>query len=426
MGKYDKLAVQNKQKVALEKKAYEQAANNYNEISNDVNNTVNLYNSAWDELNDIDLQFKNATKLEMDDIAFLFFAVALQCFRQYVLTNFKERLGDQDAAKNTRGHNEEHSNRKRGDWFLPSPSEIICNPVPYDANRQINVSRGALVGNGKMGHRLVLGHDPILGWVFGTANIATSTLTTNKFDTYHIKTQNKMDYLSQPVPTLEMLEVAMKRFFSDGLEGAAILATSLAKEWIHLKSDVNTKNSLPLPVISVISPDMANLFAKYGLDMCNVLTVVKQATYAELINVVIGILHGMHCYFIKYPQREEQLSDGIALKHKENVINALELSKVRTKKIILLSNVIASTSNVLVVAGMEVAAYFTENPDLARRGLQSIDLGGYLVTLYRLISDIQFIRQVEKDYLENEWRNRVIGEKYSFMAEGEVENDIVQ
>ena len=50
--------------------------------------------------------------------------------------------------------------------------EIITNPVPFDANVGAN---GALSGGGKMGHRVTaIGHDPLLGLIFGTANIATN------------------------------------------------------------------------------------------------------------------------------------------------------------------------------------------------------------------------------------------------------------
>ena len=49
-----------------------------------------------------------------------------------------------------------------------------------------------------MGHRVTaIGHDPILGLIFGTANIATATLTNNRFQSYHIGTNaGKMDFFN--------------------------------------------------------------------------------------------------------------------------------------------------------------------------------------------------------------------------------------
>ena len=117
--------------------------------------------------------------LEPLDVSVMFVAIGLQVARQYLLTKFPVRLDDQTAAKSTRGHIEEHSNRQHR-LYNPSLEEIITNPVPFDANIGAN---GALSGGGQMGHRVMaIGHDPILGLIFGTANIATSTLTTANFD----------------------------------------------------------------------------------------------------------------------------------------------------------------------------------------------------------------------------------------------------
>ena len=83
------------------------------------------------------------------------------------------------------GHGAEHSNRHHN-YYNPSLEEIITNPVPFDANIGAD---GALCGGGQMGHRVTaIGHDPLLGLIFGTANIATATLTTSSFESYHIYT----------------------------------------------------------------------------------------------------------------------------------------------------------------------------------------------------------------------------------------------
>lgn len=431
MGKYDRLIKTNQTQAAYEREKLEQAKNGFEELSQDAQKTADLYANAEEALADIDAKFEEVTKLGKDDITFLFFAVALQCARQYLLTNFKERKSDKEAAKETKGHGEEHSKRKRGEWYLPNPEEIVLNPVPYDANRQIKSSKGALKGAGKMGHRLVLGHDPILGWVFGTANIATSTITNWEFKTYHVKThlgnvgrgKAHFDTISIPVNTEEMLDVAQNRFFHEGKDGIVVLSASLMKEWIHLKSDIGTKNSLPFPVISTFSTELANKFADYGFDMFNIATVGKQASMAETINLIIGILHGMYCYYIRYPQDEDaSLPDALAITHRENVLTELELSKVKTRKILMWSNVIASASNLLIVAGTQVAGVYAGDPELMKKGLSYMDVGGYLVTLYRLISDTAFIRKIKAEFLEKEWQNMVLGDEYQYLKEG-IENE---
>lgn len=199
-------------------------------------------------LEDLDRQFSEKTGLNKTDFAFLFLAVALQVIRQYVLTSFPERLDDQKAAKQTPGHNEEHSDRHHR-YYNPSLTEIITNPVPFDANVGSN---GALSGGGILGHRATaIGHDPLLGLLFGTANIATATLTTWKMDSYHIGTHDSLhqDYFKNHADTGKIFKYLYDKLAHQGMEGKVIVAASLGKEIVHLRSDIQTKHSLPLPIM---------------------------------------------------------------------------------------------------------------------------------------------------------------------------------
>lgn len=53
---------------------------------------ANLAGDSEKIITDLETEFEKRTKLHGQDIAFLFFATALQCARQYLLTDFKERL----------------------------------------------------------------------------------------------------------------------------------------------------------------------------------------------------------------------------------------------------------------------------------------------------------------------------------------------
>ena len=64
------------------------------------------------------------------------------------------------------------------------------------------------------------------------------------------------------------------------------------------------------------------------------------------------------------------------------------LYEVRTKKILLISNAIASTSSV-------IATCITQNP-------KNLDIGGLIVTVMHLFSDIRFMAKVKKEYIEGE------------------------
>ena len=47
------------------------------------------------------------------------------------------------------------------------------------------------------------------------------------------------------------------KLLNQEIEGKKIVAVSLIKEVIHLQSDLNTKNSLPLPIVSAVNPRLA-------------------------------------------------------------------------------------------------------------------------------------------------------------------------
>ena len=345
-------------------------------IKTETERVESVAHNAESILDDLDAQFEEKTGLTKIDVTFLFFAVALQIARQYLVTKFPNRLNDQEAANNTFGHKEEHSDRTHR-LYNPSLEEIITNPVPFDANIGAD---GALSGGGKLGHRVTtLGHDPVLGLIFGTANIATSTLTNYKLQSFHIKTSDlNRDYFANKARTDLVFWYAGDKLFKQGFAGKKIMVTSLIKEIIHLKTDLDTKNSLPLPLISLYDPKLASNLADYGIDMSNVINVGKQIALASFINWLISTIHGLF-YFIDENQTERSLYE------------------VRTRKILMYSNVIASVSNLAVVG-------ITKN-------LKLLDVGGLIVTLHRIYTDQIFIRNVKREFVLGEFNKLIEGEE---------------
>lgn len=345
-------------------------------IKTETEGVESVAHNAESILDDLDAQFEEKTGLTKIDVTFLFFAVALQIARQYLVTKFPNRLNDQEAANNTFGHKEEHSDRTHR-LYNPSLEEIITNPVPFDANIGAD---GALSGGGKLGHRVTtLGHDPVLGLIFGTANIATSTLTNYKLQSFHIKTSDlNRDYFANKARTDLVFWYAGDKLFKQGFAGKKIMVTSLIKEIIHLKTDLDTKNSLPLPLISLYDPKLASNLADYGIDMSNVVNVGKQIALASFINWLISTIHGLF-YFIDENQTERSLYE------------------VRTRKILMYSNVIASVSNLAVVG-------ITKN-------LKLLDVGGLIVTLHRIYTDQIFIRNVKREFVLGKFNKLIEGEE---------------
>ena len=343
-------------------------------------------------LDEIDEKFEKCTGLNKLDVSFMFLAVALQVVRQFALAKFSQRLDDKTAADNTIGHGEEHSNRKHK-YYNPSLIEICGSkklkippcPVPFDANVGAN---GALRGGKQMGHRVTaIGHDPILGLVFGTANIATSTLTNKDLQSYHIYTNDMgRDYFRNKANTGLVLSKTKDKLLHEGLEGKEKVGASLLKEIIHLRSDIYTKNSLPLPIVTVIDAGLAADLAQRGLDMANIVTVGRQMTFSVFINTMISMLHGLF--------------------YDESVEYSRTVYEVKTRKILSYSNFIASASN-LIYVGANVSL---GNED----ALKSLDIGGLAVTLYRIATDAKFIRQVKREFIEQEFFAQIRGSEYDF------------
>lgn len=358
---------------------------NMDAIAKESGRVADVAANAREILRDIDRDFEHCTGLTGIDISFLFLAIALQTIRQFMVIKFPERLDDQSAAKNTLGHIEEHSNRSHR-YYNPSLEEIITNPVPFDANIGAD---GALSGGKQMGHRVTaLGHDPLLGLVFGTANIATSTLTNNRLQSYHIYTNTAgRDYFRNRADTGQVLVRVKDKLISGGIEGKKIVGASLVKELIHLRSDLNTANSLPLPALSVINPSLAADLAKQGFDMSNVVAVGRQAGYAILINTLIYMIHSM---------LYDSSTDGNR-----------RLYEVRTRKILTYSNCISSLSNVLFV-GTNAAV---GNAD----AFKYLDVGGLIVTVYRIVTDAAFIKKVKEEFIEQEFFAQIRGSGYDFI-----------
>jgi hypothetical protein len=299
-------------------------------------------------------------------------------------------MDDQTAAKNTKGHVKERSNREHT-WYNPSLEEITTNPVPFDA---MYGSPNFNLGLHGTNHRQkTLGHDPVLGWIIGTSNIATSTITVwdlkggiPPLASYHVKTgiagNGPRDKITNRAQTHLIFSHVKSKLIDEGLKGKILVGTSLAKEAIHLKSDVKTFKSLPFPIIYGISNDAAKEMTSYGVDTANILTIGKQATYAIVINSFIGMIH-----YLFYKQSRDK---------------SLNLYSVRTNKLITYSNIIASTSNILYVMFSSMLGN--------SKAIQKLDIGGLLVMMHRLISDQILINQLKEEFLLKNFNKLIQGE----------------
>lgn len=78
------------------------------------------------------------------------------------------------------------------------------------------------------------------------------------------------------------------------------------------------------------------------------------------------------------------------------------LFEVKTRKIILYSNIIAETSNVISVAIRSLLGDAS--------AWKHLDFGGLLVLLWRIVKDVDFMYKVREDFVANRFKEIVIGD----------------
>ena len=341
-----------------------------------------------ENLERIDREFKEKTLLQDADAAFVVAATMLQVARVLVINSLtkveKAGVGNvkEDALHDLQDRIFSNSNNEapgESSRLFASKSHILSSRgVPYDATRyeeeNLKIFKGA-------NHRFAtLGHDPVLGLVFGTSNIMTNSITcvkdTNVLGigaripaTYSVSYDafGKNPKIGAPTGTIEMLVAASKRVASEPDAAAA----ALIKQLIHIGTDLYTPCGIQIPFAN-LALDKAHTEAltKY-VSTGDVLKVGVQAGMALLINWLIAALHGCSLIF------KDDGSDYCT-----------EMHQVRTKKIILISETIATSSSV-------VQASITKNP-------KCLDLGGAAVLVYRLFSDTRFIARLKEEYVQSE------------------------
>lgn len=344
--------------------------------------------ASFRELDAINKEFSRQTSIiNKTDLSFLAIATALQVTKALLFPYVAAKAGygtGFDPSKRM-AHNDksiEHKHKEANDAFKEKNLadnagktgywiNILYQTPPYDITKGSPVA-GIQLHGGE--HRLyTLGHDPILGWLFGTMNILTDIITTNDFQSRRVQ-RNPMIILPGNVSLTTMVQESRVMIEADRLNlPAAIFAQAQ-----HLKSDKFTKAGLPVPVLAVINEQFASKLYKEHYDaLCfsrDKKIVGVSFIISVLIDMIIGLTHGLF--------RDESVPKDIY--------------EVRTRKILLISNSIASASTI-------INAGITSNP-------KNLDIGSLLNTVAHLFLDVRFIARIKQEYIEAQIQNKLQAE----------------
>ncbi len=341
--------------------------------------------TAFKELDVINSQFSKKTSIiNKVDLSFLAIATALQVTKSLVFPYIAskhdygksfdpaKRLDHNDSSieKAHRSANDQYKdkhlkNHGTGYWI-----NILYQTPPYDITTG---SKDLGINMGGKAHRLyTLGHDPILGWLFGTANILTDCITFNNFQTNKVIRQDPISKKKKMIITPEVVPVGamFKESYYMAKADKLNLPAAIFAQAQHLKSDEFTKMGLPVPFLSTINESFAsNLYNEHYDALCfarDAKIVEVSFLVSKLFDIIISLVHGLF-------RKEDEDKD---------------LFEVRTRKILLISNSIASTSTIINTAIMGNA--------------KNLDIGSLLNTVTHLFSDIRFIARIKQEFIENE------------------------
>lgn len=363
-----------------------------------------LHNSRM-ILDNIEESFEKRTSLTKADVSILMIATCMQLIRILLLSKFQEKFSDEDRMDHNnpaikekeRAEMEKYKEKTKG-WkskkskkgFRSWQEIAFTIKVPYDATRHSGEGFHDRNMHGGLHRVKTLGHDPVLGWLFGVANIITDTIT--------ICPEYKLGEKDIRIPYIESYKVDMGSDFcwKERITNWSVLTgcfesiredrhrlyAGLFSQGLHLASDQYTKMGLPIPFLTLIDSDKAYEIYKEGYDYLDLLydtqvlrNTIKSASQAILINTLVGALHK----FFYNPQKDK----------------SQKLYDVRTRKIILYSNMIATSSDIIQTT---LRAYVGDE-----YALKNFDIGGFFVTMYRLVRDVDFIMKIKEEFIYKEW-----------------------
>ena len=397
-------------------KEFNDLKENRNEVQKQSENFIVInekrlenFNNLDEIIKDIDKEFAEKTGiLNKKDQTFLWTAVALQTTRIYLLDKLTkiEKAGkgekekylkelQEKIFKNNFFQEKNNINNLSSKYYASLEQIITTLGVPYDATRfyqdkKLRLFKGA-------NHRFAtLGHDPILGYVFGTSNILTNTITcvektfkiTDKiyFGSLSTNHVNYNELFKNPIisdtnsSTIEMFQAVLARFKNDKKS----IVASIIKQTIHIATDLYTPKGIQFPMANlVLSKKNVENITKY-ISTGDIVKTWASVKMASFINFLIATIH--------------------SLLYDKNIDNSRDIYSVRTSKIVYISNSIATSSNIILT----IFKAYTQNNILP---LKELDIGGIFVAISSIFKNKKLQERIRREYLEEKLYEKFFIEK---------------
>lgn len=280
----------------------------------------------------INREFNNLHRLDKYDVGIAALAAIVGAIVDIALVGIPAKGPDGLEA----GPLSDFIRKKFDEAFSPEEMEKLANSkkskVPFDAQDNRNTTE-YVEGLSAYYHRLLsLGHDPLLGFIFGVYDIMHGTMTT-------IDMSGKI--------VCQVMENYADRKESD-------IVSAIAKQIIHFKSDITTSMGLPAPLMGLF-----NLlqFGNIGEEELTVAEIVQGMYYegfdfihfcSQSMSVIVIELIVRLGYAIKRIKEGNKVKDSIPIS-----LNRSKHPKLATMLFI------GHTGATAVNAGK---VYFTKNP----------------------------------------------------------------
>lgn len=381
----------------------------FNESLAEMDRVADVAHNTKTTLEDLDKAFSKCTRLDTKDYDFLFLAVALQCLRWFlqpkIEVDFQKiaKVDRHDAGADGRKIDEALGKKKASQnngsvksKRYPDSSKMYILPVPYDAME--GTERIIIPGVSDFGsnlyarnhHAATLGHDPVIGLLMGPINIMTRTISFKnatwqtcevhlKREAYLNPEKSRGQYVTVDITKTELI----RRFLESLQEEPKRILAAEGRHLLHLESDKYCTQGLPIPFISAEKAQnlLEDGWNSYELErlikyvLKDVAIIGTQVGFSAIINTLIEYLHKL-CYD-----------------------NSLGISKdiysVKTQKILEISNIIASSSNLLAVA-------FTND-------LRKLDIGGLCNTLYSICKSHEIQNKIKDKFIYGSYYDMIRG-----------------